>query len=88
MSGTTDRGLLYRYSIGKQLVGYIDADWAGDATDHRSTSGFMFSHVSVVVAWSSKKQSKVALSSTEARYIGATVVTCEAIWLWWLLQEL
>ena len=48
----------------------------------------MFSLRSMVVAWNSKKQPTMAMSSTEAEYRGTTVVTCEAIWLWRRLQDL
>ena len=63
------------------LINNIDVDWARDATDHRSTSGFMFSLGSVAIAWSSKKQLIIAMLSTEAYYRRATVAMCEAIWL-------
>ena len=33
-----------------QLVGYTDADWAGNATDRRSTSGYAFSLGSAAIA--------------------------------------
>ena len=49
VSGSKDRGLLYRYKIAEQLVGYTDSDWAGDASDRQSTSGFMFSLESAIV---------------------------------------
>ena len=79
VSGSKDWGLLYRHRITEKLVGYIDADWAGDTSDRRSTSGYMFSLGSTTVAWSSKKQPIVALSSTEVEYRGAIIATCEAI---------
>ena len=79
ISGTKDRGLLYWTGTATQLVGYTDANWAGNATDRRSTSRYAFSLGSVAIACSSKKQSTVALSSTEAEYRGAVVPTCEAI---------
>ena len=63
------------------MVGYMDADWASDASDRRSTPRFVFSLGSIDVVWSSKKQPTVAMSSTEVEYIGATVATYEAIWL-------
>ena len=71
-----------------QFVGYTDADWAGNAANRRSTSGYTFSLGNAAIAWSSKKQSTIALSSTEAEYRGAVVATCEAIWLRRLLKDL
>jgi hypothetical protein len=88
VSGTKDRGLLYRAGTAVQLAGYTDADWAGNLTDRRSTSGYSFTLGSAAIAWSSKKQPTVALWSTEAEYRGAVVATCEAIWLIWLLKDL
>ena len=40
------------------------------------------------ISWSSKKQSVVTLSSTEAEYIGITHAAKEAIWIHHLLSEL
>ena len=48
----------------------------------------MFSIGSADVACSSKKLPTVALSNTEAEYRGASVATCEAIWLRRLPQDL
>ena len=70
------------------LVGYTDADWAGDHDTRRSTSGFTFSLGSGVISWQSKRQPTVALSSCEAEYMGQTQATKEAIWLRKLLSQL
>ncbi|MCO5569691.1 hypothetical protein L7F22_023407 [Adiantum nelumboides] len=48
----------------------------------------MFSFGSVVVTWSSKKQTTVALSSTKAEYRGVAVAACEVAWLKILLRDL
>ena len=88
VSGTKDRGLLYWTGTAAHLVGSTDANWAGNAADRRSTSGYAFSLGSAAIAWSSKKQPTVALSSTEAEYRGAAIATCEAIWLKRLLRDL
>ena len=52
---TLDFALFYAVDVEIDLFGYIDADWAGSAIDHHSTSGFMFSFGSGAVTWSSKK---------------------------------
>ena len=70
-----------------RLEGCIDADWARNVSDQRSTSGFFFSLGGGAITWSSKKQPTVALSSTEAEYKGTTIATCEEIWLKWLLKD-
>ena len=88
VSGTKDRGLLYRAGVARQLVGYTDADGAGNPDDHCSTFGYAFSLGSATVAWCSKKQPTIALLGTEAEYRGADVVTCEATWLKRLLKDL
>ena len=88
VNGTKDRGLLYQTGVAEQLVDYTDPNWVGNAGDRRSTFGYAFSLGSVAVAWSNKKQLTVALSSTEAEYQGATVATCEAVWLKRLLKDL
>ena len=66
----------------------MDADWAGNVSDRRSTSGFMFSFGSGAVSCSSKKQPTIALLSTEAEYRGAAIVACEVVWLQKLLSDL
>ena len=54
VSGTKDRGLLYRTGTTTQLVGYTDVDWANNDVDYRSTSGYAFSLGSAAIAWNSK----------------------------------
>jgi hypothetical protein len=48
----------------------------------------MFFFGNGVVSWNSKKQPTVALSSTKAKYKGATIATCEIVWLQKLLSNL
>eukprot|EP00253_Pinus_taeda_P036336 PITA_36336 len=45
-----------------------------------STSGYVFNLFGGAVSWMSKKQSVVALSTTEAEYMAATHASKEAIW--------
>jgi len=85
---TLQCGIFYEAKSQLQIHGYIDADWAGNVSDRRSISGFMFSFGSGAISWSSKKQPTVALSSMEAEYRGAAIATCEVVWLQKLLLDL
>ena len=71
-----------------QLKGFVDADWGGNLNGGKSQSGYLFSICGGIVSWGSKKQTTVALSSTEAEYIAASLATQEAIWLCSLLADL
>jgi len=71
-----------------QLVGYVDADWAGDKSDRKSTSGYLFTFGEGIISWMSKKQGSVALSSTEAEYIAAALASQELVWIRQLLSDL
>jgi hypothetical protein len=73
---------------GTTLHGFVDADWASDIADRKSTSGFVFMLGGGAISWSSKKQPSVALSSTEAEYIAGAHAAKEAVWLRQLLGEL
>ncbi|XP_050289682.1 secreted RxLR effector protein 161-like [Quercus robur] len=69
VSGTCDYGLFYRKESNLSLVGYSDSDWAGNADDRKSTIGGCFYVGANLVAWMSKKQNSVSLSTVEAEYI-------------------
>jgi hypothetical protein len=71
-----------------RLQGYVDADWAGSAVDWKSTSGCCFTFVSAMVSWCSRKQSFMALSTTEIEYIVLCVAVCKEVWLRKLLADL
>jgi hypothetical protein len=73
---------------GSTLIRHVDADWASDVNDWKSTSGFVFTLAGGAVSWSSKKQSSIVLSSTEAKYITGAHTAKETIWLRQLLTEL
>ncbi|KAK9120307.1 hypothetical protein Syun_017924 [Stephania yunnanensis] len=79
-----DEGTLLRDATKfRQLV-----DWAGDANDRHSTSGYCFDTGSAVISWCSKKQNVVSLSSTEAEYVAATMAAQECIWLRSLIGDI
>eukprot|EP00253_Pinus_taeda_P016444 PITA_16444 len=85
LRGTHDYGLCYQGRPGLDRVldirVFVDAEWAGDLDQRRSTSGYVFNLFGGAVSWMSKKQSVVALSTTEAEYMAATHASKEAVWL-------
>ena len=70
------------------LSAYIDADWAGDPDDKRSTSGFLIYLGSNVITWSAKKQPTVSRSSTESEYRALAFASAELCWIRTLLKDL
>ena len=70
LKGTSSRGILYEKNDHLDTIAYMDADWAGDRDDRRSTSRYFTLVGGNLVTWKSKKQKVVALSSAEAEFRG------------------
>ena len=90
IKGTVNYGLVFKSSskMNSSLYGYSDADWGGDLSTRKSTSGYLFKLCSGIVSWKAKKQSVIALSSTEAEYVALCSATQEAVWLRGLLKSI
>jgi hypothetical protein len=88
--GSLSHGLTFDRNVKNPmtLVGYSDSDWGGDMQDRSSTSAYLFMFCGTSISWASKKQSTIALSSTEAEYVAASLATTEAVWLRSLLHDL
>ena len=69
------------------LDGFCDADWGGCRDDRKSTAGYVFKLSNAAISWCSRKQSVVALSSTEAEYMSMCQATKEAISLQYILRN-
>ncbi|CAL8132337.1 unnamed protein product [Prunus armeniaca] len=82
------KGLMFSKHGHLNIDGYSDADWTGNVTDRKSTSGYFTFVRGNLVTWRSKKQNVVALSSPEAEFRGMTKGICELLWLRKLLTEL
>eukprot|EP00253_Pinus_taeda_P016439 PITA_16439 len=85
LRGTSDYCLCYQGRPGLDraldINGFVDADWAGDLDQRIYTSGYVFNLFGGAISWMSKKQSILALSTTEAEYMAATHASKEAFWL-------
>jgi hypothetical protein len=69
------------------LVGYSDEDWAGNVDDRKSISGGYFYVGTNLVAWMSRKQSSISLSTVEAEYIAAGSCCTQLLWMKKLLCD-
>ena len=88
LKGTNNIGILYKQDGSDKCVGYSDTDWAGDPSDRKSTSGYIFMFSDGPISWRSKKQKCVALSTAEAEYVALSGAAQEFLWLRQLEVEL
>jgi hypothetical protein len=87
LNGTIDQGITYDGKQGLKLECWSDANWGGEEK-RESVSGFVFTIAGGAVSYSSKKQSSVALSSTESEYMALTHALKEQIWILRFLDEI
>jgi hypothetical protein len=66
LKGTMTCGMWYPINQNFQLTAYSDADWANCVDERKNTSGGAFFLGDSLVAWLSKKQGSISLSTTEA----------------------
>lgn len=71
LSTTKDKQIKYE-KTGKPVECYTDADWGSDSTDRGSYTGYTFMMAGAVFSYESRKQSILALNSTEAEYMSLT----------------
>ena len=74
-------GLWYSSDSSLSLRGFSDADHAGCRIDRKSTSGTCQFLGTSLVSWSSRKQSSVATSTTEAEYVVAASCCSQLLWM-------
>jgi hypothetical protein len=90
VAGTIDFCLLYKLdpNVPNLFRTYSDADLAGNVDTGHSTTGYVVKMGTGTVSWSSKLQSIVALSTTEAEFVTAVSAGQESIWMSQFLAEL
>ena len=89
ISGTEQKKIFHPRSTIKSdpLKGYVDADWPGCNDTRRSTTGILITINSAPVYWTSKRQSLVTLSSSEAEYVAISQCAKQIINLRRLFKE-
>jgi hypothetical protein len=68
LKGSIGRGIVMVKNGHTQITGYSDSDWAGNAIDRKSTTGYCMFVNGNLVSWRSRKQHVTARSSAEAEY--------------------
>jgi len=81
-------GILLSHGPTYDLLAYCDADWASCTHSRKSVSGFVVFLGDTLIAWKSKKQATISLSSAEAEYRSLRRLVAELSWLSRLLHEL
>jgi hypothetical protein len=95
LKGTKDLGLQFTKPKDQSsrnqtniLWGFVDSDWAGCPLTRRSTTGYVLMLNGAAVAWKSKRQPIVALSTAEAEFVAASSMIQETIYIRTLLHNL
>ncbi|GJZ96430.1 retrovirus-related pol polyprotein from transposon TNT 1-94 [Tanacetum coccineum] len=81
IKGTSHLGLWYPKGTGLETIVYADSDHAGDYVDRKSTSGVCTFMGCCLTSWFSKKQTALAISTTEAEYVSARKACQQALWM-------
>jgi hypothetical protein len=92
LKGTMDLELVYTpgdsFNLQDPFQAFSDADHGGDKTTGRSTGAWVIMMGTGAISWSSKLQSIVSLSTTEAEYVSSVSTAQEILWLRNLFKEL
>ncbi|KAG3115219.1 hypothetical protein PI124_g5141 [Phytophthora idaei] len=92
LAGTLDYGITYsrQWANTKEIVleVFCDSDWATDPEQRKSTTGFVFTLAGGAIAWMSRPQTIIALSTAETEYVAACEASMEAVAESNILQEI
>ena len=96
LKGTQHQGIIFRPK-GSSLDLNVDADFAGnwdatiaaeDPATAQSRHGYVLRYCGIPILWASQLQSLIALSTTEAEYIGMSRALQDTLPVVWLLEEM
>ena len=70
------------------LERYRDTNWISDTNDTKSTSGYVFTLGGAAASWKSSKQTCIAKSTMESKFITLDKAGEEAEWLRHFLEDM
>nr|GEU41518.1 hypothetical protein [Tanacetum cinerariifolium] len=81
IKGTSHLGLWYHKGTRVETIVYSDSDHEGDYVDRKSTSGVCTFMGCCPTSWFFKKQTALAIPTTEAKYVLAEKACQQALWM-------
>nr|GEX91999.1 copia protein [Tanacetum cinerariifolium] len=81
IKGTMHLGLWYLKGTDIETVVYADSNHARDYVDRKSTNGICTFVGCCLTSWFSKKQTTLAISTTEAEYVSTEKACQQALWM-------
>ena len=82
---TKNRKLLLNPRMDKddkwRILVFCDSDFAGDKGNRRSITGYIIYLYGCLIAWKSRAQRSVTLSSTEAEYVSLSEAATEVMFI-------
>ncbi|XP_022930085.1 uncharacterized protein LOC111436572 [Cucurbita moschata] len=78
LKGTINYDVFYKRGGVSDRIGFTDSDYASDIQDRKSTTGYVFMMSEGAMAWSSRKQPIVTLTTIEAEFVAAACA-CQAV---------
>ncbi|GJV81348.1 hypothetical protein Tco_1517218 [Tanacetum coccineum] len=81
IKSTSHLGLWYPKGISLETIVYVNSDHTGDYVDRKSTSGVCTFVGCCLTSWFSKKQTALAISTTEAEYVSTGKACQQALWM-------
>nr|GEV42505.1 ribonuclease H-like domain, reverse transcriptase, RNA-dependent DNA polymerase [Tanacetum cinerariifolium] len=85
---TKDYGITDKHNGGNKIHGFSESSYGVNTQERKGTTDIIFHYGESPISWSTQKQATVALSSCESKFITATAVATQAIWLKRLLSKL
>nr|GEW57179.1 hypothetical protein [Tanacetum cinerariifolium] len=79
--GTVHLGLWYPKGIEVETIVCAEFDHAGDYVGHKSTSGVCMFMGCCLISWFAKKQTALAISTTQAEYFSVRMACQQALWM-------
>ena len=81
INNTVNYGLFYPKSSIFDLMSYSDVDFAECKSNQKNTSDTCHFLGHSLISWFSKNQNFVLSSTTEAKYIAASVACAQILWI-------